>query len=238
MKKEIINLKNKNKLMKIKSLMIGMAACAALTACTSDGSDEPGPDPNAGTGKSYVSFRIVSANGGGRAADGEYDAGAADESKVNDAAFFFYDEDGNFAVQGITLSAFDPSSQIPVGSVSHIGSVQVILQNESGYVPAQVLAVLNMPEGLSENDFIGKSLTEAMALTTANYGRAVTSSEGAAQTSSTVFLMTNATYLSTDSPAKAMCATPVPAASLCKTQAEAEGAPVAFMWSAWPPKPS
>ena len=59
MKKEIINLKNKNKLMKIKSLMIGMAACAALTACTSDGSDEPGPDPNAGTGKSYVSFRIV-----------------------------------------------------------------------------------------------------------------------------------------------------------------------------------
>ena len=79
MKKEIINLKNKNKLMKIKSLMIGMAACAALAACTSDGSDEPGPDPNAGTGKSYVSFRIVSANGGGRAAAGGSSRRSEDE---------------------------------------------------------------------------------------------------------------------------------------------------------------
>lgn len=200
--------------MKIKNLMIGMAACAALTACTSDGGDDPGPDPNAGTGKSYVSFRIVSANGGGRAEveEGGYDAGTADESKVNDAAFFFYDENGNFAVQGITLSAFDPTPQTPAGSVSHIGSVQVILQNESGYVPAQVLAVLNMPEGLSENDFIGKSLSEAMTLTTANYKKTVGTN--------TSYTMTNATYLGADN--KVMCATPVPAASLCKTQAEAE----------------
>ncbi len=210
--------------MKIKNLMIGMAACAALTSCTSDGSDDPGPDPNAGTGKSYVSFRIVSANGGGRA--DEYNTGTAEESKVNAAAFFFYDEEGNFAVQGITLSSIDPAAQSPVGSVSHIGSVQVILQNESGYVPAQVLAVLNMPEGLSENDFIGKPLAEAMGLTTANYSKTVISGSGDAQTSSTSYMMTNAAYLSDGTPAKAMCATPVPAASLCKTQAEAESAPV------------
>lgn len=188
--------------MKIKNLMIGMAACAALTACTSDGGDDPGPDPNAGTGKSYVSFRIVSANGGGRAEDGDYQDGEGAENSVSNAHFYFYDKDDRFVTIGTTISSATPqdpaSGKDEDGNIEKVCAIGVVLENETGLAPAKVLVVLNMPASVTDDQFVNKDLSEAMEQLTQSFRVNDAADAG--------FTMTNSTYVANN---KIECATAV-----------------------------
>ena len=186
--------------MRLSNFLVGMLACAAITACSNDTDsiiDNPTPNP---TGNAYMAINLTMGGGAGTKAttDGGNDYGTENEGavKVSDAFFYFYDAQGNYLTTG-TISTTNNSEQItdgylkltPQSSDPSEGNIEresspIVVLGPTEIQPAQVLAVLNAG---STNLLAGKNLTDAVAYLQDN-------SADIADTKGS-FIMTNSVYV-------------------------------------------
>lgn len=182
--------------MKLSNFLVGMLACATITACSNDTDaiiDTPTPNP---TGNAYMAINLTMGNGIGTKAtsDGGYDYGTTEEGavKASDAFFLFYDAQGNYLTTGTIatgdgeidedgyLKLNDQPSDPSMGNIERTSNAVVVL-GPTETKPSQVLAVLNAG---STNLLAGKNLDEAVK-TIAN---SLTTDKGS-------FIMTNSVYV-------------------------------------------
>lgn len=146
--------------MKIKSLLAGMFACAALVACTNnDLVEDGGNQPLEGDAYVAVNFTMTGA-GSSRAADANgFDKADPGEVKVTSAIFFFIDANGNSCADPAPINGvdLDPWSN-GTGNIDKESTPVIILKNKTA-TPASIVAILNPNETITER----LSLTQLQA---------------------------------------------------------------------------
>ena len=197
--------------MKIKSLLFGMMASAALVACTNENEPVNNVQENEVLGKSYVAVNVVTPKGTqSRATADDFAAGTADEVNVNGAVFLYLD--GNF--NGCAAPYY--VSGLQWAEASGLGQdvkANVLVVDEAKEVPSYIVAVLN-PVG-------GENHGYTAATTLANL-----KAENATYTTYTTrnFVMSNAVYRAANG--KEAAATPVTIDKIHSSAAEAIADPV------------
>lgn len=149
----------------MRKLLFAFFAMAAIVGCSKD---EAGPELNKADGNaSFLKVNLKSAGSMTKApATGTFEYGTADENAVNSVTFYFFDGNGDpYAVQDQKNYIFGDVTDwttmqgTPVQSIEKIsGLVLVIKQVQNGDIPAQMVALLNVP-----NDF-----NKTMSLTDLN----------------------------------------------------------------------
>ena len=204
--------------MKIKNLFVAMLAGAAMVSCSNE--DFESGVNNGAIQKGEQSFLAVNLSTLTRSADTpSFEAGSADENKVNDVAFFFFDTNGNaydVATEGVSNRLDKGYEELTVNSgnvnVEEI-SKPVLLIEESKQVPPQkIVAVLNCP---IEDDNI--SLAQLQAKVGAY--NTITVGEKA------YFVMSNSVYKN-EATGEEVVATDIPALSISHNAEEALAHPV------------
>ncbi len=143
--------------MKIKSLLAGMFACAALVACTNnDLVEEGGNQPLEGDAYVAVAISNPAASFGRAASAGGEEYGTDAENKVDGATFVFFDATGNYITSVATTLTFNKNKQ---------QSEAVLVLKNASVTPASVVAFLNVPSGLNLNQSLSSLLASA-----GNYG--------------------------------------------------------------------
>lgn len=189
--------------MRLSNFLVGMLACAAITACSNDTDsiiDNPTPNP---TGNAYMAINLTMGGGAGTKAvtDGGNDPGTADESavKISDAFFYFYDADGNYLTTGkiqATAADQDQTDKEYLKLTSQTGynkSNAVVVLGPTGIKPSQVLAVLNAGStSLLDNMSLSQAITQVKNGITATKG---------------TFVMTNSVYMGSNGPVYAQAIT-------------------------------
>ena len=182
--------------MRLSNFLVGMLACAAITACSNDTDsiiDNPGEEPN--NGNSYMAINLTMGSGAGTkaASNGGYDYGTDAEGavKIREAFFYFYDADGNYLTTGkiqATAADQDETDNEYLKLSSQTGNIEnnsnaVVVLGPTEIKPSQVLAVLNAGP---TNNLAGQSLTEAIS-TIQNGSSDVANTKGS-------FIMSNSVY--------------------------------------------
>jgi hypothetical protein len=142
--------------MKIKSLAVGMMACAALVACSNNDlvDDNNGNQPL--EGEAYVAVAITNPNNTfGRATAGGDEVGTAEENTVNDATFVFFDANGNH-ITNVKIG----NDELKLSKDKQKSEAVLVLNNAS-IEPTSVVAFLNAPEELNMNQPLSSLLTDA-----------------------------------------------------------------------------
>lgn len=209
--------------MKIKSLLVGIMACAALTACTNEDlvENNANGENNTSQAKAYIGIQIADPlNGAGlrAATDGSFANGAKEEHSISNSLFLFYNSDGSYAGEGYHNGAIETTSTEGDTSIEANSTVVVVLkgkQDETAKYPDQVVAYLNLPKAV-EDKLKYKSLEEAMR-TVANISDIPDYAKGGS------FIMTNSTYLNGDN---VICATAIDPKSFVQTEEVAKASPV------------
>lgn len=150
--------------MKIKSLLAGMVASAALIACTNQDIIENDNEINPSTAKAYIGIRVMDpTNGISRAAtDGGFDYGTTKENAINKSLFIFY-KNGEYAGTGLHEGALNVNGNPDKNtSIEANTTAVVVLQGTQGTdnYPNQVVAFLNLPDGFKgqlENQSLEKA---------------------------------------------------------------------------------
>lgn len=207
--------------MKIKSLVVGMMACAALVACSNEDLVEGGNgDGNqAGGAKAYIGIKIADPTSGiSRAVtDGGFDNGSSDENTINNSLFLFY-KDGVYAGEGVYTGALAVEGSQPNGtSVEATTTAVVVLNGKQGEkdYPNQVVAFLNLPEK-AQKEVKNKSLEEAMKIIS-------DINDIPSYATNKNFIMTNSVYLNGND---IQVASPVTASNFVQSQAAALENPI------------
>jgi hypothetical protein len=164
--------------MKLKTFMLSLLALVIFVGC-----NERQLIPDLDSNASYMTVKLISPTDAlTKGTPGGFVAGTANEGKINNAHFYFYDVLGNYVVEGETLSNLGTTTN-PVGSnVERHTDVTIVLKNVT-VLPDQMLVVLNLPAD-KLTLFPGKSLTQAQAQLSDIYWNANDS-----------FIMTSSTYL-------------------------------------------
>lgn len=190
--------------MRLSNFLVGMLACAAITACSNDtDSIIDNPTPNL-TGNAYMAINLGMGGAGTKAVtDGGNDPGTADESavKISDAFFYFYDADGNYLTTGkIQATAADQDQtdneylklNSQTGNIENYSNAVVVL-GPTEIKPSQVLAVLNAGStSLLDNMSLSQAITQVKNGITATKG---------------TFVMTNSVYMGSNGPVYAQAIT-------------------------------
>ncbi|MBR3615241.1 MAG: Mfa1 fimbrilin C-terminal domain-containing protein [Bacteroidaceae bacterium] len=198
--------------MKTNKLFFGFLAAGLLLSCTNE--DEAAVvNPMGNTQTSYIAINVNSAYDATRA---DYAEGTAEEQKVNNAHFFFFDnagsafnvsnEIGGTGVNYITKSGLADNGNNPE-NVETITEAVLTIKGNKGNNPAKVVAVVNW-------DYSGASLSLAEL-------KAQLVSEADAVTGD--FVMSNSVYLSG---ADVMDATPITVANISSSETGAMASPV------------
>lgn len=191
--------------MRLSNFLVGMLACAAITACSNDtDSIIDNPTPNL-TGNAYMAINLGMGGAGTKAVtDGGNDPGTADESavKISDAFFYFYDADGNYLITGkiqATAADQDQTDNEYLKLISQTGNREnksnaVVVLGPTEIKPSQVLAVLNAGStSLLDNMSLSQAITQVKNGITATKG---------------TFVMTNSVYMGSNGPVYAQAITP------------------------------
>ena len=164
---------------KFSCMMMGAAALAAFTACSSDDVKPVNPDQGNGDGTTmYLSINIKDANSRSRDIKTEDDApfnegdlvwGNVKEHKVNRADFFFFDGDGNYVAntyEAYTGKEFEPGKD---ENVEWMGKNRLVLRDlDENNLPEYMITVLNAPASLCQTIKDGAlSIDETRKLTQA-----------------------------------------------------------------------
>ncbi len=190
--------------MKLKIFVLSAMALILFVGC-----NEKQIVPDLDSNASYMTVRLVSpADVYTKGTPSGFARGTADEGKINNAHFYFYDILGNYVVEGETIGSFTVNDSI--GNVERYTDITIVLKNVT-VLPDQMFVVLNLPVAHIDN-FPGKTLTQAQAEVVNIYNNATDS-----------FIMTSSTYL--DGTAVVFTTRNI-SGNLKKTQAEAEAAPV------------
>ncbi|MCM1522074.1 MAG: Mfa1 family fimbria major subunit [Muribaculaceae bacterium] len=135
---------------KFAKLFMGIAAVAALSACSQDEPMDNGTDNGTGSGeKAYMAVTVNSAGNMSRSTSDEgYQPGDDDErneaeNKVKSAKFFFFDENGNYVLNAKILNLAE-SSAPTTGKIEWESANVLVLEdvNSKNY-PKYMLTVLN-----------------------------------------------------------------------------------------------
>ncbi len=167
----------------MKKYLIGMFACAALFACSSDEVDEQTTPVN--KDQAYMTIRLRNANSTrGEVGNPEFVYGSADENAVNTAEFYFYDAAGNQTQYVSKVLSWNAGTET---NVEEFADATIVLEGltQTG-TPNYVVAVLNGPVG----KYKGTSLTALQSAIVDSY------LEG------NNFIMTNSTYNNGDADSK------------------------------------
>lgn len=193
--------------MRLKLFVLSALALILFVGCNEE-QIVPDLDSNA----SYMTVRLVSpADVFTKGAVGGFANGTAEEGKINNAHFYFYDITGNFVVEGETLSDLGTTTNPNGSNVERYTEATIVLRNVT-VLPYQMLVVLNLPTA-DATRFPGKSLTQAQAELSEIYSNSPES-----------FIMTSSTYLNATN--KVVFTTSGIEGNLKKTEAEAIANPV------------
>lgn len=169
---------------KINKLFAGFAAIAMLAACSND--DEPQvPDEVIPDGeKAYMTVNIQSAYSRSTVI-GNYEYGDSEEHKVENAHFFFFDDNGKYVGRtNPPKPNGSASTGNPDGNIEWIGENVIVLDAlTDNKLPSFMLSVLNCPSDFRPE--AGQSYTE-ITTTLAQFGE-----RGK-------FVMTTSSYYGTD----------------------------------------
>lgn len=165
--------------------LIGMFMVASMmVGCSNDNEPQLENDNEAQASTSYMAITIRSGNSSSRAA-GEFEDGTAEENKVANIDFYFYDEKGNpFTVNAQGTNCFnctETSLTDKTGNIDAVSNAIVVLSNLNGKYPDRMVTVVN-PK--TSGELAGKTM-EQMQKSVAAYG----------QNGATNFTMTNSVYL-------------------------------------------
>lgn len=195
--------------MRLKTIVLSALALILFVGC-----NEKQIVPDLDSNASYMTVRLVSpADVHTKGSQGGYALGTADEGKIKNAHFYFYDVMGNFVVEGETISDLGTTQQVAGSNIERKTDVTIVLRNVT-VLPDQMFVVLNLPVADAAK-FPGKTLTEAQAQVTEIYKNADTS-----------FIMTSTTYLKKDENPPVIFTTRNISGNLKKTEAAAELDPV------------
>ena len=204
-------------------LFIAMAALS-LAACAEKMDDDKIPHKGEVT-ESYISISLSSSDADTRAADDTYQKGEELERAVETAYFFFFDAEGNAFPVNVTDGAGDapggeknhlpavinPTNGSDMNNVSDIKNVVLLLKNYQGTYPASIVAVLNwVPD---KKPYTLENLKDELA------DVRNTSMDGK-------FIMSNAVYATSGTPASAVYATPLTPDNIFTDEANAKANPV------------
>ena len=192
--------------MKFKAFLLSAIALVLFVGC------ERNIEPEFNSAESFLAVQIVSpSDAATKGTQGGFTSGTADEAKINNAYFYFYDVSGNFVVKGETLGALTTTNVD--NNVERRINATIVLRNVS-VLPDQMLIVLNLPAA-DDSKFDNKSLTQAQAAITNLYRNATDS-----------YIMTTSTYLKKDETPKIVCTTRDIGTYLETTEAAALANPV------------
>ncbi len=150
--------------MKTAKYLLALSMAAVMAACSSD---DPAPQtvPADAQGNAYLKVLITSASSSGRADDGGYVKGV-NESDVDRADFFFYDEDGVFVAQANIAQASDQTednfgwTSSTKNGVELNSSTVIVLKGVTELnFPKYMVTVLNLEKGFA----VPQTLTEMEA---------------------------------------------------------------------------
>lgn len=149
----------------LSKLFFGFSAAAMMFSCSSDE-----PANNAGGNNDgdavYMNIRIKDANSSsfGKGSDGGYEYGDANEHKIADARFFFYDGNGNFLVEaGINDLGGNNGT---TGNVEYISESAIVLQGlKEDELPEYMITVLNAPASFTPGVTMEQTASKVSALT-------------------------------------------------------------------------
>ena len=133
--------------MRIKNLIMAMAAMAAV-AC-SEKSEAPQGGPNAGVNadKGYIALNLKSADDITRVEGGEYEDGTDAEQAVIGATFYFFDAAGkifNINANGnYYYVAVADNGQTAAPNIESMTNPVLVVEKYKGQFPAKVVAVVN-----------------------------------------------------------------------------------------------
>lgn len=213
--------------MKLKKYFFGMFACAALCACSNDDSDLSNDKPNVFTGdEAYINVRLMDAgNAMGRATNGDFEYGTADEHAVKSAHFYFYDQNKNLVAQSNDWNGGNAVTENNDKNIEFKSNAIVVLRGltEKNF-PTYMVTVLNKPESfqpentldamekkLSEQDKEGIKTVQTsgedninyFVMSTSSYKHATLTEEGATTCPYFVTEVTEDNFAATESAAKA-----------------------------------
>lgn len=178
--------------MKLKKYFFGMFACAALCACSNDDSDLSNDKPNVFTGdEAYINVRLMDAgNAMGRATNGDFEYGTADEHAVKSAHFYFYDENGNFKIEGSAWNGGTASCDENATNIEFKSNTIVVLKGltQGDDYPKYMVTVLNKPENFQPAENSTLKDMEAMLAHASEVGITKQSDE------KTYFVMSTSSY--------------------------------------------
>ncbi len=195
--------------MRLKTIVLSALALILFVGC-----NEKQIVPDLDSNASYMTVRLVSpADVHTKGSQGGYALGTADEGKIKNAHFYFYDVMGNFVVEGETISDLGTTQQGAGSNIERKTDVTIVLRNVT-VLPDQMFVVLNLPVADAAK-FPGKTLTEAQAQVTEIYKNTDTS-----------FIMTSTTYRKKDENPPVIFTTRNISGNLKKTEAEAKDHPV------------
>lgn len=191
--------------MKIKNLLLTLMACAAITACSNNELLTNDVDDNL-KGDAFVAVNIVSNGSAGSKALGSTEEGTALENKVNSAMFFFFDANGN----GCATPAKPNLDFTDEGGNPSLLSKAVLVLENAKSIPASIVAVMNPSSEIA-------ALGATTSLTSLR-------STVAKATAAGTFIMSNAAYAEANQ--TLVDATPISAANIASTEADALARPV------------
>lgn len=130
------------------NLLTVLVAAVAMAISSCDSSTDPLVDPLPIDGETtYMTIRLLDANTSSRAGV-SYENGMADEHRINDARFFFFDENGSYLLEaGIWNGGEDNGDHGSTGNnVEFKGNCVVVLKGMTReYYPRYMLTVINAP---------------------------------------------------------------------------------------------
>lgn len=132
------------------SLMLAAGGMLLLGSCAKDdfGLDSPDNIGNQGTRQAYINVNLRDVNSGTRSA-GDYQPGSADEYRVDDASFYFFDANGMFVSEASVWNGGNAVAT-PGSNIEFNGNTVVVLKGlTSRENPTYMMTVLNVPSGFS-----------------------------------------------------------------------------------------
>lgn len=133
--------------MKIKYLLMAVAALAAVACSDKDENPQSNPEAGSATEKSYLAINLKSADDVTRAEE-EFEAGTEDEQAISKVTFYFFDEAGNeFNVSSngnyIFVDNIENNDEVGTANIESMTDPVVVIEEYNGQLPAKVVAVVN-----------------------------------------------------------------------------------------------
>ncbi len=170
----------------MKKIFLGLMACAALCACTSDDlvSNVNEAQKTFEGNTAYMTVCINDVGTGTRATSSGYQNGSAEEYAVNDAYFYFYDAAGVYVSQA---SVWNGGSAVTGNTnIEFKSNTVIVLEGLTGRnYPNYVVTVLNKPAGFTPGETLDE-MADLLADATA---------VGIMQGTDTYFTMSTSSYV-------------------------------------------